>query len=44
MNSHDNHKQNWGRFKEEVTKLDKIRNEDFWATFPEFQELKNVPA
>jgi hypothetical protein len=44
MNSQDNHKQNWGRFKEEVTKLDEIRNEDFWATFPEFQELKNVTA
>ena len=28
------------RFKEEIKKLDDIRDEDFWQTFPEFKELK----
>lgn len=27
------------RFREEVTKLDNIRNENFWKTFPELNEL-----
>lgn len=27
------------RFREEVAKLDKIRNEDFWKVFPELNEL-----
>lgn len=31
----------WPRFVEECAKLDNIRGEDFWATFPEFLELKN---
>ena len=30
----------WPRFVEECTKLDSVRNEDFWATFPEFDKLK----
>ena len=30
----------WPRFVEECTKLDRIRNEDFWSTFPEFKELQ----
>jgi organic radical activating enzyme len=31
---------NWSRFVEECAKLDTVRNEDFWATFPEFDKLK----
>jgi radical SAM protein with 4Fe4S-binding SPASM domain len=30
----------WPRFVEECAKLDGIRGEDFWITFPEFAELK----
>ena len=30
----------WPRFVEECAKLDSVRNEDFWATFPEFNKLK----
>ena len=30
----------WPRFVEECAKLDRVRNEDFWATFPEFNKLK----
>ena len=30
----------WPRFVEECNKLDKVRDEDFWATFPEFDKLK----
>jgi len=30
----------WPRFIEECTKLDSVRGEDFWATFPEFDKLK----
>lgn len=30
----------WPRFIEECAKLDSIRGEDFWATFPEFNKLK----
>jgi radical SAM protein with 4Fe4S-binding SPASM domain len=29
----------WPRFVEECTKLDTIRDENFWITFPEFKEL-----
>ena len=29
----------WPRFVEEINKLDKLRNENFWKTFPEFQTL-----
>ncbi len=28
------------RFREEIAKLDAIRNEDFWATFPELSTIK----
>jgi len=31
----------WPRFVEECAKLDTVRNEDFWATFPELDSLKN---
>jgi organic radical activating enzyme len=30
----------WPRFVEECTKLDTLRGEDFWTTFPEFNRLK----
>ena len=30
----------WPRFVEEINLLDNLRNENFWATFPEFKELK----
>ena len=30
----------WPRFVEECAKLDFVRDEDFWATFPEFIKLK----
>jgi len=30
----------WSRFAEECAKLDAVRGEDFWATFPEFDRLK----
>jgi hypothetical protein len=30
----------WPRFVEECNKLDKVRNEDVWATFPELAELR----
>jgi radical SAM protein with 4Fe4S-binding SPASM domain len=30
----------WSRFVEECAKLDAVRGEDFWATFPEFDKLK----
>jgi radical SAM protein with 4Fe4S-binding SPASM domain len=30
----------WPRFVEECAKLDSVRNEDFWVTFPEFDKLK----
>ena len=30
---------NWDRFVEEINKLDKLRNENFWETFPEFKPL-----
>lgn len=31
--------QHWTRFVEECNKLDNIRNENFWDTFPEFKQL-----
>lgn len=31
----------WPQFVEEVKKLDTIRNEDFWAVFPEFDSIRN---
>ena len=30
----------WLRFRQECTKLDDLRGEDFWSTFPELQRLK----
>jgi radical SAM protein with 4Fe4S-binding SPASM domain len=36
----NNATEHWPRFVEETAKLDGIRNEDFWATFPEFKELQ----
>ena len=30
----------WPRFVEETAKLDTIRDENFWTTFPEFKELR----
>lgn len=30
----------WPQFKAEIAKLDTVRNEDFWATFPELAGLK----
>jgi radical SAM protein with 4Fe4S-binding SPASM domain len=30
----------WPKFKEEIKSLDKLRGEDFWATFPELASLK----
>jgi hypothetical protein len=32
--------QHWDRFVKEVADLDQVRNENFWATFPEFTGLK----
>jgi len=32
--------QHWAKFKKEIADLDRIRKEDFWATFPELQQLK----
>jgi organic radical activating enzyme len=32
--------QHWDRFVKEVADLDRVRNEDFWTTFPEFNKLK----
>ena len=31
--------EHWPRFVEETTKLDNIRNENFWELFPEFKPL-----
>jgi len=38
----DNYK-HWADFKRQVYLLDKVRNENFWETFPEYKEL-NVTA
>jgi organic radical activating enzyme len=40
MNAKDNSHE-WNKFKIEVYKLDKLRNENFWETFPEFNALRN---
>lgn len=34
--------QHWSRFVEETTKLDQIRNENFWEIFYEFAELYDI--
>ena len=39
MMSNDGSKE-WPRFEEEITKLDRIRNEDFWKTFPELESAR----
>jgi len=36
MKSNDSN-QNWSRFIKEIAKLDQVRNEDFWKTFPEIK-------
>jgi sulfatase maturation enzyme AslB (radical SAM superfamily) len=33
--------EHWGKFIEEINRLDQVRNENFWKTFPELAELKN---
>ena len=42
INAQDNYKQ-WPEFEEQIAKLDGIRNENFWTTFPEYKDL-NVTA
>jgi MoaA/NifB/PqqE/SkfB family radical SAM enzyme len=39
MRSTNNEKE-WNKFKVEVYKLDKLRNENFWELFPEFKDIK----
>jgi organic radical activating enzyme len=36
----NNGTQHWNRFLDETAKLDKVRDENFWANFPEFAVLK----
>jgi organic radical activating enzyme len=38
INAQDNYKQ-WPEFESQIAKLDGIRNENFWETFPEFKGL-----
>ena len=38
INSNDA-SEHWSRFVEETAKLDRVRGEDFWETFPEFRPL-----
>ena len=33
--------QHWIKFKKEIADLDRVRNEDFWSTFTELQQLKD---
>ena len=35
-----NQHQYWSRFVEEIEKLDRVRNENFWELFPEFESLR----
>lgn len=42
MNNSNSNKEHFNRFIVEIAKLDKIRNENFWETFPEFKELLNA--
>ena len=37
----DNFKE-WNQFKIEIYKLDKLRNENFWALFPEFDSINHL--
>jgi radical SAM protein with 4Fe4S-binding SPASM domain len=39
ITAQDNNKY-WSRFIEETAKLDGVRGENFWSTFPEFKELQ----
>ena len=39
LTAQDNHKQ-WPKFVEEIAKLDTLRGENFWETFPEFKALQ----
>jgi radical SAM protein with 4Fe4S-binding SPASM domain len=39
MKSTSNEKE-WNKFKVEIYKLDKLRNENFWELFPEFKDIK----
>jgi hypothetical protein len=39
MRANTNDKE-WNHFKTEIYKLDKLRNENFWETFPEFKDIK----
>ncbi len=41
IQSHDNYSQ-WPEFENQVAKLDTIRNENFWDTFPEYKELNGT--
>ena len=38
INAQDNYKQ-WSDFQKQIYLLDKVRNENFWETFPEFKDL-----
>jgi len=39
LTSQDQH-YHWPRFVEEIEKLDRVRDENFWALFPEFESLR----
>jgi len=39
----NNNTEGWNQFKREIYKLDKLRGEDFWQTFPEFAKLMPEP-
>jgi len=41
IQSHDNNSQ-WPEFEKQTAKLDTIRNENFWDTFPEYKELNGT--
>jgi len=38
--NNNNGSQHWDKFVKEIADLDRVRNEDFWSTFPEFAGLK----
>lgn len=39
LTANNNHAQ-WPKFVEEINKIDNLRNENFWTTFPEFESLQ----
>ena len=41
IQAQDNYSQ-WPEFENQIAKLDTIRNENFWATFPEYKELNGT--